>query len=167
MKKLLFILLALFVLVGCNENEAEPPETDEQTTEANDAGEQTDDKATNEGTDETNHAAATDSNGTDADSEGNIALAEEFIEQLANEEFEAATAHFNDMMAVQLTPVALDELWVSLQDQLGGFIDQQYSSTEEVDDHQVVLIDGLFESADVVFSLAFDNNNQIAGFYIQ
>lgn len=156
MKKLLFILLALFVLVGCSHDEHEPAETDNEA-------EQVDDEVSNE----ENGADSSEQDGADADSEQVIALAEEFIGQLANEEFEAATQHFNEMMEAQLTTVALDELWVALQDQLGAFIDQEHNSIEEVDDHQVVLIDGLFEGSDVVFSVAFDNNNQIAGFYIQ
>lgn len=156
MKKLLFILLALFVLVACSHDEHEPVETDNEA-------EQVDDEVSNE----ENDADSSEQDGADADSEQVIALAEEFIGQLANEDFEAATQHFNEMMEAQLTTVALDELWVSLQDQLGTFIDQEYNSIEEVDDHQVVLIDGLFEGSDVVFSVAFDTNNQIAGFYIQ
>lgn len=156
MKKLLFILLALLVLMGCGE-----PTGDQASENA------TDSSTSDEQNEDTDDADSSEKNGSDEDTEEIVNLAEEFIEQLANGEFEIATQHFNGTMEAQLTPVALDELWVALEDQLGGFIDQEYSSIEQVDDHQVVLIDGLFESADVVFSVTFDNNNQIAGFYIQ
>ena len=156
MKKLLFILLALFVLMGCGESTGD--QASENATDSSTSDEQNED---------TDDADSSEKNGSDEDTEEIVTLAEEFIGQLANGEFETATQHFNGTMEAQLTPVALDELWVALEDQLGGFIDQEYSSIEQVDDHQVVLIDGLFESADVVFSVTFDNNNQIAGFYIQ
>ncbi|WP_163579753.1 DUF3887 domain-containing protein [Gracilibacillus saliphilus] len=99
-------------------------------------------------------------------SEKIIGIADSFIEDIATGEYEAAGEHFDDTMKEELTPDALEDLWRTLQDQVGTYIDHEYSSTQEADGYQVVLLDGLFESSDVVFQVTFDDNQKIAGFFI-
>jgi len=107
---------------------------------------------------------------TQADSQENdelVSKAETFINQLSEGKYEEATEDFDETMAEQLGATELEELWETLQDQLGDFIDYEYHSTEEAEGYQVVLLTGIFNEADVAFQVTFDDNQQIAGFYVQ
>lgn len=95
-----------------------------------------------------------------------VGHAETFINQLSSGDYEAATQNLDMTMAEQLTADDLEEMWVSLTDQLGEFIDQEYSGMEEVEEHQVVLITGIFNNVDVTFQVAFNEEEEIAGFYV-
>lgn len=96
-----------------------------------------------------------------------IRIAENFIEQLTQGQYEEATEKFDETMKEQLTAAELEQLWESLNEQLGEFIDHEYNQTEIVNDYQVVLIDGVFNDADARFQVTIDANKEIAGFYIQ
>lgn len=96
-----------------------------------------------------------------------IALTEEFISALAKGEFETATQHFDETMKKELPPEKLAQLWADLESQLGPFAEQRYDRTEEQGGYRLVLMDGSFEQADVVFQVTFDGQNRIAGFFIR
>lgn len=96
-----------------------------------------------------------------------IELAETFINRLSEGNYNEATENFDETMTEQLPREELEKLWTSLKEQFGDFIDQEYSSVEEVDGYQVVLLTGMFNDRDVTFQVTFDENRQIAGFYVQ
>ncbi|MCQ6276889.1 DUF3887 domain-containing protein [Bacillus sp. V3B] len=103
----------------------------------------------------------------DHESGENVTLAEEFIVMLNEGQFEEATGYFDETMTAELRPAALEEIWNTTQEQVGKFIDQEYGSIQETEGYQVVFIKGLFEKQDVVFTVTFDENQKIAGFFIQ
>lgn len=145
----LFIgILVTFVLVACaDESSDDNPE---------DTAEESEETAENE-------SEAPD----DSPDEELVTLADEFINNITTGEYEAASQQLNETMKEELTPEALDEMWVTVQDQVGEYISHEYNSTQEAEGYQVILLDGLFENSDVVFQVTFDENQQIAGFYIQ
>jgi len=99
-----------------------------------------------------------------SDSEYLIESAEALITRLSEGKYEEATEKFNNEMLEQLTPEILEETWALVQGQLGTFIDYEFHSLVEANGMQVVLISGIFNEADVVFQIAFDENQKIAGF---
>ncbi|WP_419865748.1 DUF3887 domain-containing protein [Bacillus dakarensis] len=46
-------------------------------------------------------------------------------------------------------------------------MDQEYTSTQESDGYQVFQLSGLYKNQDVIFTVTVDEDNQIAGFFIQ
>lgn len=105
-----------------------------------------------------------------ADSQGNeeqMEMAKTFIEQLNEGKFEGATEKFDETMNEQVTAVDLEGIWKDLNSQIGNFIEQEFNKVEEADGYQVVFITGIFNDADVTFQVTFDENQQIAGFYVQ
>ncbi|WP_405098715.1 DUF3887 domain-containing protein [Oceanobacillus sp. FSL H7-0719] len=105
-----------------------------------------------------------------ADSQGNeeqMEMAKTFIEQLNEGKFEGATEKFDETMNEQVTAADLEGIWKDLNSQIGNFIEQEFNKVEEADGYQVVLITGIFNDADVTFQVTFDENQQIAGFYVQ
>ncbi|MBN6206611.1 DUF3887 domain-containing protein [Ralstonia pickettii] len=154
MKRLQWIGLvmaaALVLLAGCNQDE----EPADQGTE-----EQRDEQTASDAED----GAA----GENQEDEAQIDMAKGFIDQLNEGNYEEATENFDDTMNEQVTAADLEEIWTGLNSQLGDFIDQDYDRTEEADGYQVVLITGTFNDADVTFQVTFDENGQIAGFFVQ
>ena len=55
-------------------------------------------------------------------------------------------------MAKELTPEKLEEVWTTIENQLGSFSGQRYDSMGEQDGYRIVLLNGAFEQADVGFS---------------
>lgn len=112
-----------------------------------------------------------DKNGTETETGFDIdelkRHAEAYIQELADGEYEKAVERFDETMASQIGSAELQELWETLESQAGAFVDQEYHGTQPVEGYQVVIINGLFEGADVVFTVTFDKDYQIAGFYIQ
>lgn len=96
-----------------------------------------------------------------------ISAAESFINQLNEGNYEEATENFDETMSKQVTPDDLEEVWVTLQSQIGNFIAQEYKSIEEIQGHQVVLITGVFNDAEVTFRVTFDEDQKVAGFFVQ
>lgn len=102
------------------------------------------------------------------DTEEMIEKAESYISLLAEGEYEEVVKYFDETMKAELTPDALEEIWETLLEQAGNFIDQEFDSTEQVDDgYQLVFINGLFEATDVTFTITFDEDGQIAGFFMK
>lgn len=136
----LAMLALLLMLTGCNQGDEEEPaeqSTDEQSAEDS------------------------------QDNEAIIGIAETFVDQLSVGNYEEATEHFDETMASQLTAADLEELWQTLNNQVGNYIEKEYQSTEEAEGHQIVLITGVFNDADVTFQFAFNANEQISGFYVR
>lgn len=96
-----------------------------------------------------------------------IDLAETFIDQLSDGDYQEATENFDATMADQIGAEDLEEIWLALEEQLGNFIDQEYSSTEEVDEYSLVLITGIFNDDNITFQVTFNEDEQIAGFFIR
>lgn len=148
------MLAAAVLLAGCNQAEEQEEPADDNADE-----EQPVEQAEEE--------AEEQFSAEDEENEQLISMAETFIDQLNEGKYEEATKNFDETMSELLAAEDLEELWVSLNSQIGEFLDQEYTTTEEADGHQVVLITGVFNDADVMFQVTFDENEQIAGFYVQ
>lgn len=141
------LLAAILFLAGCSEGQdtEEPAGSLEKGTEP--AEEQT--KGENE----------------DDMKDEAIVVAERFIDQLSDGQYEEATENFDATMAEQLRAEELQEIWGSLEEQLGHFIAFEYKETEEVDDYEVILIKGVFNDSDITFQVTVNEDMEIAGFY--
>lgn len=146
----LSMLAVMALLSGCNQAE-EQEELADENREEEQVEEETEEQSSAEG----------------EENELLISMAETFINQLNEGKYEEATENFDGTMSELLAAKDLEELWVGLNSQIGDFIDQEYASTEEADGHQVVLITGTFNDADVMFQVTFNKNEEIAGFYVQ
>lgn len=149
---MLFVWIgAVLFLAGCTDEEEPIQQAPDEENGQEEAAENMDDGVTDE---------------SQADEEV-IGLAESFIEDLSQGEYSQAAEKFDTTMSEQVGENELEELWGSLEEQLGGFIDYEYHRTETVDGYQVVMINGVFNDADATFQVTVDENHEIAGFYIQ
>lgn len=135
------MVVVLVFFAGCTQNE-DPPE----------------DEVTQEGEEQTT--------GDREENEEIVAMAEEFIDQLNDGEYEAATENFDETMATEIDADGLEELWGSLESEFGDFIDQEYDSTASAEGYQLVYIKGTFNDSDITFQVAFNESNEIAGFVL-
>lgn len=102
-----------------------------------------------------------------AEKEANTVFAEEFIMFLDEGRYDRATKYFDDTMKKELPANELEKLWDSLESQLGDFKNQSYDSTQKMDEYDVILINGTFEEDEVIFRITIDQNEKIAGFYLE
>ncbi|SEN71841.1 Protein of unknown function [Amphibacillus marinus] len=95
-----------------------------------------------------------------------IERAEGFINSLNEGSYEDAAAQLNDEMADALTPAILAELWQQLTVEFGDFKGHSFEETTEDQGHTIVFLAGEFERTSIRFQLTFDQDQQIAGFFI-
>jgi protein involved in sex pheromone biosynthesis len=146
MKRIMILLLAaILFLTACNTEEEEATEDNAGDDEA-----QTEEAVQNE-------------SGAD---EEIVAVAEEFIGNLSEGEYEEAAGITDETFEEQADAGQLQDIWQSLENQLGKFVDYEYNKTEVVDEYDVVLINGVFNDADVTFQVTVSENQKVAGFYI-
>lgn len=101
-----------------------------------------------------------------AETHANITFAEELIMFVSEGNYKQATQYFNSTMKEELPAEEIENVWNSLEDQLGKFVKQEYDRTESKDDYDIIFINGKFEKGDVVFQVTIDQDEKIAGFYI-
>lgn len=95
-----------------------------------------------------------------------ISMAEKFINQLNDGEYEKARENFDATMSAEVDVDGLKGIWESIEAELGDFIAQEYDSTEEIDGYRVVFINGTFNDSDIKFQVTFNEDNEIAGFFL-
>lgn len=139
-KGMLLLLVAVLLFAGCSQGEEEAEQ----------------DKGTSNG-------QTTEEQGED---EEVIAVAENFMDQLSKGLYEEATEPFDETMTEQLGSEELEELWKSVQDQLGEIIDYEFQQIDESDGYQAVFFDVVFNDNDATIQVTLDENQQIAGFFI-
>lgn len=93
------------------------------------------------------------------------AIAQTFIQNLIDGDFEAATANFDSGMLENAPPEVLEQIWGQLSDQLGTLVEVGAPRYDVASN--TVRIEATFENAVVDFVLPFNADNQIAGFFIQ
>lgn len=92
-------------------------------------------------------------------------IAQTFIQNLIDGDFEAATANFDSGMLENAPPEVLQQIWGQIRDQLGALVsvgEPRYDATSST-----VRIEATFENAVVDFVVPFNAENQITGFFIQ
>lgn len=118
------------------------------------------------GNDEATEQTDVDQSKDNVDSEV-VAVAENFIDQMNEGQYEAAVETFDETMAEQLGAEELEELWESLLKQLGDFIEYEYDETHEVDGFQVVFLKGIFNDQNAILQVTVDDDKNIAGFFVR
>ncbi|GAE32613.1 DUF3887 domain-containing protein [Halalkalibacter hemicellulosilyticus] len=93
-------------------------------------------------------------------------IAETFIQQLADGNYNEAREQFDETMREAISETELAQTWEEIELQLGAFIEYEYQSTEVEDGFTIVLLEGLFEGQDVILSVSINENDEISGFYI-
>lgn len=95
------------------------------------------------------------------------ALGREFVERLAQGEFEAATQPFNETMKAAAPPAKLREVWAAIQGQMGKFRRVVNSRTEEPSGiYHPVLVTTEFEKSTADFRVTFDAEGRLGGFVL-
>lgn len=95
-----------------------------------------------------------------------IKMAEEFINQLNEGDYDRATENFDGGMNDAIDAEGLEQLWLELENELGNFISQEFDSTSESEGYQIVFITGIFNDRDITFQVVFNENNEISGFFL-
>lgn len=93
--------------------------------------------------------------------------ARDFVSQLAAAEYRQARQHFTTTMKLTLSGQKLEEIWQSLQQQAGGFIQQGEASIQAEQGYQVVYITCRFGLSALDVKVVFDKKGQIAGLFFQ
>lgn len=94
-------------------------------------------------------------------------IAENFLTMFVEGKYEDAVELFDETMAAQLPAEGVQQTAEMLSQQLGKFIDFEYKETTKVEGYDVVLFNGTYEATDVVFTVSFNADKEIAGFFIQ
>ena len=159
MKKTLsmtLLLVLLFLLAGCA-RQTTPPLAVEAPTSAPAEAQPT-----------SASPAATEPAATASPAESDLfVLAQEFINQLAAGEYEAATARFDDAMLKAAPAPALQQIWEQLLGQAGAYQQQLDASSEQVQDYTRINVTTQFEKAAVVIQVVFNEKGQISGLFFK
>ncbi|MBU9722048.1 MULTISPECIES: DUF3887 domain-containing protein [Bacillaceae] len=108
-----------------------------------------------------------ENNENNENNDGHRETAGEFLQLVTSEEFDEAVSYFDETMSDGLSSAELSEIWDLLLIQAGAFIDYEYNRTEEIDDLKRVVYTGLFEATEVTFLVVVDEDQKVAGFFIQ
>jgi major membrane immunogen (membrane-anchored lipoprotein) len=149
-----FVLLMVLLFTGCNQDNKEPEDVTNQGVNEETTENQTSEETGNEKTDKSQ------------DNSEIIDIAETFINLLNDGEYEKATENFDETMNKEMGPDKLKELWEAIEIEFGNFIDQDYDSTGEHEEYQLVFIKATFNDQDVTFRIVFNENNEIAGLFV-
>lgn len=106
-------------------------------------------------------------NGGNETQEEIVSIADEFLTLYVEGKYEEAVQFFDETMSEQLPPEGLKQTAESVSSQLGKFIDKEYKKTTEADGYDVVIFSGTYEASDVIFTVTFNDEKEIAGFLIQ
>lgn len=95
-----------------------------------------------------------------------VELAGQYIDVLDQGNFAEATELFDQTVQAELSEEILTEIWQQLTEQLGEFQGHELNEVSNVNEYRVVLLDGEFAQDQILFEINFNQNNQIAGFFI-
>ena len=151
----LFLVLS-FLLAGCARQTTPPPAVEAQTS------------APAEAQPTSASPSATEPAATASPAESDLfLLAQEFINQLAAGEYEAATARFDDAMLKAAPAPALKQIWEQLIGQAGAYQQQLDASSEQAQDYTRINVTTQFEKAAIVIQVVFNDKGQISGMFFK
>lgn len=110
--------------------------------------------------------AACGSNVDEATSEKYITQGEEVVSLLNDLNYEEVHAMFDDHMATELPGDQMEDLTPVIEGS-GDFETIEKSSVEEKDGLYVVVIAAAYSNEDRMFTITFNNDDDIAGLYIK
>ena len=97
--------------------------------------------------------------------EDDIALARQFVESLAKEDFANATKGFDAAMQGAMPEAKLQQTWKSLLGQVGAFKKQVNTRTEKFRQYNVVFVACEFEKTPLDVKVVFNTKKEIAGLF--
>lgn len=92
-----------------------------------------------------------------------LAIAQDFMQLLINEDYEAAVALYDETMMTALPPEALQELWEGLIGQVGPYQQELGASVAEIQGYQVVTVISAFELLALNINIPIDSDGRVAG----
>jgi dienelactone hydrolase len=93
------------------------------------------------------------------------AAANTFIDQLARNDFVAATNRFDATMNQAMPPAKLERVWQSLQGACGPFDRRGASYRESVTEYEIVYIPCQFQNKTLAAKIVFDQQKKITGLF--
>ncbi len=98
--------------------------------------------------------------------EGEITdLAEDFVNQMAEGDFDQAVNYFDTTMKRQIPASALSENWDTLLGQMGSYIGQVDKRTDVVNGYDVVYVTTQFQNAFIDIQVVFNDDKRISGLW--
>jgi hypothetical protein len=91
------------------------------------------------------------------------ALAQRFVSQLLQNNYDRAVSQFDKEMKTVLSEVKLKESWEGLTDQAGDLIQMTVLQTVEMEGHRIVSVRCQFERVTIDVQVVFNNKGHISG----
>ena len=158
------LVTLLTLLAGCAKT-ATPPPAEAVSTTTPPAGVE----STTAAAPATESPSATAGAGTPAAlSESDLfPLTQEFINQLAGGDYQAATARFDDAMQKAAPAPTLKQIWEQLLGQVGAYQEQLDARAEQTGDYTSIYVTTKFEKADIDIQVVFNSQGQISGLFFK
>lgn len=93
-------------------------------------------------------------------------IAEQFIEYIADGEYEEAYELVDDDMEASIEQSDLSYIWIALEVSSGENESLTYDKTEQDGENEVVFIDAAFGEDDVTFMVTINADKEVAGFFV-
>jgi uncharacterized protein len=93
------------------------------------------------------------------------AMAKQFVDLLAKEEFANAVKNFDATMTRLIPEAKMRELWTALNAQVGAYKKQLATRTEKVNNYDVIVVTCEFERIPIDVRIVFDKQKRISGLF--
>ncbi|HZK24987.1 MAG TPA: alpha/beta fold hydrolase [Oscillospiraceae bacterium] len=98
--------------------------------------------------------------------EGEIAdLANEFVAKLKNEDFTSAVGFFDTVMKKELPVSRLEEVWKTVEEQVGAFQSITETRTEDMGQAEIAIVTARFAQNLLDIRITFNQDKRISGLY--
>ncbi len=94
-------------------------------------------------------------------------LGSQFVQQLADGEYEEAFAQFDDTMKEALPLADLEQTWLAVQAQVGDYVQEVDWARETDDPYEIAIITGEFANAYIDIRVVFNADEQVSGLFFQ
>ena len=94
-----------------------------------------------------------------------VAHAHSFLQLLQQSQYDSALTYFDATMKSALPAKKLENMWKTLQEQMGAFQEQGAVRTEKVQGYHVVYVTCVFKEGKLDAKMVFDSKNKIAGLF--
>src|SRR5690606_35770944 len=94
-----------------------------------------------------------------------VELSKKVLNHLLAAEYEEVTSLFDEQVKASLNTAQLKQVWEGLTQRVGAFQESKGITTEEIQGYLVVINNLEFEESAIGLKLAYNENNQISGFF--
>jgi len=98
---------------------------------------------------------------------GIIDLAEAFVDDLVNEDFDAAVRYFDQKMLKAMPASKLGSTWEQIQKQAGSFVRKVENRVEKIQGYDVVFVTSEFDKSLIDIRVVFNSDRRIAGLFFE